>query len=163
MKKLPFLPTSKIWPLLFLLCTVSCLDPTKMRYENWQNYGGTKQMIRYSTLTEIDTSNVDQLQVAWTYNTGDADTVNHSQIQCNPIIVDGVLYGTSPQMKLFAIDAATGKQKWIYNPFDSLQGSRRTFFVMNNSRGVTYWTDGENDKRIFYTAGSFILCINALN
>ena len=154
---------SKRWSLLFLLFLVSCLDPAKMKYEDWQNYGGNKQMIRYSTLTEIDTSNVNQLQVAWTYNTGDADSVNHSQIQCNPIIVDGVLYGTSPQMKLFAIDAATGKQKWIYNPFDSLQGSRRTFFIMNNSRGVTYWTDGKNDKRIFYTAGSFILCINALD
>ena len=163
MKKTAFLSRIKFLCLLFLVFFMSCLDPTKMRYENWQNYGGTKQMIRYSTLTEIDTSNVNQLQVAWTYNTGDADSVNHSQIQCNPIIVDGVLYGTSPQMKLFAIDAATGKQKWIYNPFDSLQGSRRTFFVMNNSRGVTYWTDGENDKRIFYTAGSFILCINALD
>ena len=57
---------------------------TEVKYEDWNNYGGTKEMIRYSTLTEVDTSNVQQLQVAWTYNTGDADTVNHSQIQCNP-------------------------------------------------------------------------------
>lgn len=120
-------------------------------------------MIRYSTLKEIDTANVNQLQIAWTYHTGDADTANHSQIQCNPIIVDGILYGTSPQMKLFAVDAATGKEKWVYNPFDSLQGNRRSFFIMNNSRGVTYWSDGENDKRIFYTAGSSIHCIDALN
>jgi len=143
----------------------SCADrdqPDK-KYEDWNNYGGSKEMIRYSTLSEVDTANVHQLQIAWTYNTGDADTVNHSQIQCNPIIVDGVLYGTSPQMKLFAVDAATGKEKWMYNPFDSLQGNRRSFFIMNNSRGVTYWADGKNDKRIFYTAGSFILCINAIS
>ncbi|MBC7850830.1 MAG: PQQ-binding-like beta-propeller repeat protein, partial [Chitinophagaceae bacterium] len=146
-----------------VLALDSCKDRAEKNYEDWNNYGGTKEMIRYSTLKEVDTSNVQQLEIAWTYNTGDADTVNHSQIQCNPIIVDGVLYGTSPQMKLFAIDAATGKQKWVFNPFDSLQGSRRSFFIMNNSRGVTYWTDGKNDKRIFYTAGSFILCIDAGN
>src|SRR5688572_13972495 len=123
-----------------------CKNETDKRYETWSNYGGTKEMIRYSTLDEIDTSNVNQLQVAWTYNTGDADTANHSQIQCNPIIVDGILYGTSPQMKLFAVDAATGKEKWKYNPFDTLQGNRRSFFIMNNSRGVAYWSDGKEDK-----------------
>src|SRR5579862_5127539 len=74
----------------------------------WRVYGGSAKSQRYSPLTQIDTSNVKQLQVAWTYHTGDADTVNHSQIQCNPIIVDGILYGTTPQLKLFALDAATG-------------------------------------------------------
>ena len=151
---------------LIIICSAmihSCTDSTEKKYEDWNNYGGTKEMIRYSTLKEVDTSNVQQLQIAWTYNTGDADTVNHSQIQCNPIIVDGILYGTSPQMKVFAIDAATGIQKWVYNPFDTLQGNKRSFFIMNNSRGVTYWTDGKEDKRIFYTAGPWVICINALN
>ena len=111
MKNISLLSRSTALIFITGLLMTSCLDPTKVRYEGWQNYGGTKQMIRYSTLTEIDTANVNQLQVAWTYHTGDADTVNHSQIQCNPIVVDGVLYGTSPQMKLFAIDAASGKQK----------------------------------------------------
>jgi quinoprotein glucose dehydrogenase len=152
---------------LFFLSILSCFllpfctADENDNYKNWNNYGGTKEMIRYSSLNEVDTSNVSQLEVAWIFNTGDADTANHSQIQCNPIIVDGVLYGTSPQMKLFAIDAATGKQKWIYNPFDSLQGNRRTFFIMNNSRGIAYWTDGKEDKRIFYTTGSTIICIDA--
>ena len=50
------------------------------------NFTGNK----YSTLTQIDTSNVQQLQIAWTYHTGDADTAAHSQIQCNPIIVNGL-------------------------------------------------------------------------
>ena len=147
--------------LIFLMFSIACKDTTRTAYEDWNNYGGTKEMIRYSTLTEVDTANVTQLQVAWTYNTGDADTVNHSQIQCNPIIVDGVLYGTSPQMKLFAIDAGTGKEIWVFNPFDSLAGSRRSFFIMNNSRGIAYWTDGKEDKRLYYTSGLFILCINA--
>jgi quinoprotein glucose dehydrogenase len=124
--------------------------------------GGSKETIRYSSLTQIDTTNVNELQVAWTYHTNDADTVNHSQIQCNPIVIDGVLYGTSPQMKLFAIDAATGRQRWVFNPFDSIATANKSFFyIMNNCRGITYWSDGKNDKRIFYTAGNDLLCINA--
>jgi len=78
-------------------------------FNSWKMYGGNAQNNHYSSLSQIDTNNVTQLKVAWTYHTGDMDTANHSQIQCNPIIVDGVLYGTSPLMKLFAIDAATGK------------------------------------------------------
>ncbi len=54
------------------------------------------------------TGNVSRLQVAWTYRSGDARAEGRSQIQCNPIVVRGVLYGTSPQLKVFALDAATG-------------------------------------------------------
>lgn len=129
-------------------------------YKGWPVFGGTDN-IHYSTLTGIDTSNVHQLQVAWTYRTGDADTVHKSQIQCNPIMVDGVLYGTTAQMKLFAVDAGTGQEKWVFNPFDSLAGDKRVFFILNNSRGVSYWTDGKEDQRIFYTAGSWLYCVNA--
>ena len=64
-------------------------------------------------------------------------------------------------MKLFALDAATGKQKWIFNPFDTLSGDKRMFFILNNCRGIAYWNDGKNDKRIYYTAGSYLYSMNA--
>ncbi len=143
----------------FIFLSFGCRS--KESYTTWSNYKGSPASIQYSSLTQIDTSNVTQLQVAWEYHSGDADTAHHSQIQCNPIIVDGVLYGTTPEMKLFALDAATGKQNWIFNPFDSLDSNRRSFFIMNNCRGVSYWTDGKNDKRIYYTAGSDLYSINA--
>ena len=66
--------------------------------------------MHYSSLTEVDTTNVSQLQVAWVYHTGDADTATHSQIQCNPVIIDGIMYALTPAMKLFALDAATGQK-----------------------------------------------------
>src|SRR5688500_7440549 len=144
----------------FLVFTVLLSCKQSKEYKGWPVYGGTDN-IHYSTLTEIDTSNVHQLQVAWTYRTGDADTVHKSQIQCNPIMVDGVLYGTTAQMKLFAVDASTGQEKWVFNPFDSLAGDKRTFFILNNSRGVSYWTDGKDDQRIFFTAGPWLYCVNA--
>jgi quinoprotein glucose dehydrogenase len=149
-----------VWSAVLIVCIFfSCNRSSKKDYSNWMVNGGSKETIRYSSLTQIDTSNINKLQVTWTYHTGDADTASYSQIQCNPIIIDDVLYGTSPQMKLFAIDAATGKQRWIYNPFDSSQ-KNTSFFIMNNCRGITYWNDND-DKRIFYCAGSYLVCIDA--
>ena len=108
-------------------------------YNGWTRAHGNDNGNHYSSLSEIDTNNISQLQIAWTFHTGDADTAAHSQIQCNPIIVNGVMYCTSPQLKLFALDAATGKQKWVFYPFDSIPGDQKvSHFIMNNNRGVTY-------------------------
>lgn len=137
----------------------SCTQNNQEANQWWSAYGGSKEKTQYSALQQIDTTNAAQLQVAWVYRTGDADTVNNSQIQCNPLVIDGILYGTSPKLKLFALDAATGKEQWVFNPFDSLKGDRG-FFIMNNSRGLAYWTDGK-EKRLFYSAGSHLYCINA--
>lgn len=148
--------------LFLLLFLVSC--HSKKNYVTWSQYKGSPESIHYSSLTQIDTSNVKDLQVAWIYHSGDADTLHNSQIQCNPIIVDSILYGTSPQMKLFALNAVTGKEKWVFNPFDSIANADKGFFfILNNCRGLAYWTDNENDRRLFYTAGSYLYCINADN
>jgi quinoprotein glucose dehydrogenase len=148
--------------IILTLFIVSC--HSKKTYTTWGHYKGSPENIHYSSLAQIDTSNVKSLEVAWIYHTGDADTIHNSQIQCNPIIVDSILYGTSPQMKLFAVNAITGQQKWLFNPFDSIAMEKRgSFFILNNCRGVAYWTDHKNDRRIFYTAGSELYSINADN
>ncbi len=141
--------------MLLQSCTSSHKD-----YTQWRVTGGSNENIRYSTLDQIDTTNVNQLKVAWVYHTNDADTVNHSQIQCNPIIIEGVLYGTSPQLKLLALDAATGKEKWKFDPqAEKLEGNAGIRFNLNNNRGVTYWEEKE-DKRIFYTVGHLLFSID---
>src|SRR6185312_8525241 len=101
---------------LVVIIAASCKAPVKGTYKNWEVYGGTKDAMHYSSLTEVDTNNVGQLQVAWTYHTGDVDTVFHSQIQCNPVIIDGIMYALTPKMKMFAVDAASGKQIWVFDP-----------------------------------------------
>src|SRR5438128_3858611 len=115
----------RIYIIFSTLVLLSC--HSKKNYTTWSYYKGSPENIHYSSLTQIDTGNVKDLQVAWVYHTGDADTLHNSQIQCNPIIVDSVLYGTSPQMKLFALDATTGKQKWVFNPFDSIATADKGF------------------------------------
>lgn len=142
---------------LALLLFYGCKSGHDNDYRNWSGYLGDKSVSHYSSLDEIDTSNVTQLKIAWEYHTGDANIKAHSQIQCNPIIVDGILYATSPRLKLLALDAATGKAHWIFDPFSDTSKSK---VEINANRGVTYWADGK-DQRIFYSAGSFLYAIDA--
>jgi quinoprotein glucose dehydrogenase len=151
----------RVLPLLLWYALLVFACNTKKNYRSWLKSKGSEENISYSSLTQIDTNNVTQLQVAWEYHTGDADTSAHSQIQCNPIIVNGVLYGTSPMLKVFALDAATGKPKWIYSPYDTVTEDKKGHFNLNNNRGVTYWTDGKDDERIFYAAGPYLHAVNA--
>lgn len=145
-----------------LACWIACNNnKDATTYNTWQMAHGNSNGNHYSSLTEIDTSNVQQLHVAWEFHTGDADTSAHSQIQCNPIIINGIMYGTSPMLKVFAIDAATGKQKWNFSPYDTVAEEKNGHFNLNNNRGVTYWSDGKDEERIFYTAGPYLHSINA--
>src|SRR5688500_10610220 len=108
-------------------------------YSGWTTYAGSKDGIRYSSSEQFNRDNVSRLTVAWRYSTHDKDTGNRSQNQCNPIVVDGVLYGTSPRLKLFALDAATGKQRWIFDPANEDSATAKdpnAFFKV--SRGVMY-------------------------
>lgn len=144
-----------------LLLLLSCTSTDEKNYDSWSVYGGNKENNHYSSLKQVDTSNVAQLQVAWEYHTHDSEAM--TQIQVNPIVINNVLYGVSPKLKLFALDAATGKEQWMFDPvldtISSEQGS--AYFSFNVCRGVAYYTDGKDDKRIFYTAGSKLFCIDA--
>ena len=152
--------------IIITLINASCTSNHEDPYKNWNVYGGTKDALHYSSLKEIDTNNVTQLKVAWVYHTGDADTSTNTQIQCNPIIVDSTIYAISPKLKLLALNAATGKPKWIFDPVialatDSLHSSQLAAVFSNACRGVTYWTDGKNDRRIFYSVGYYLICVEA--
>ncbi|RYD76564.1 MAG: pyrroloquinoline quinone-dependent dehydrogenase, partial [Verrucomicrobiaceae bacterium] len=120
---------------------------------NWAAYLGDKGGSHYSTLTQITPENVTKLQVAWTFNAGGADPKDRSQIQCNPLVVDGVLYGTSPDFQLIAVDAATGGEKWRFDP--AQEGLAKS----GVNRGVVHWGGGD-DARILYANDRFLHAID---
>ncbi|GGA97254.1 outer membrane protein assembly factor BamB family protein [Puia dinghuensis] len=132
---------------------------THRRNTDYPAYGGNKENNRYSPLTRINPGNVKTLKLAWIYNsadTGAAVAKHEHENQCQPIVVGGILYGTSSTLQLFALDAATGAQRWKFDPF------AHTKPRINQCRGVTYWTDGNNDHRLFYAAGPNLYAIDAL-
>ena len=149
---------------LCIFLIAGCTNPeTSMQTgKDYPVYGGNKAGNRYSPLDQINTTNVKNLQVAWMYNAAEATDPNDSKpqraraIQCQPIVVNGVLYGTTSDLKLFALDAGTGKQIWKFEP--SKDGKR--YNVINTNRGVVYW-ESANDKRILYSAGSNLYAVDA--
>ncbi len=150
-----------------LLLTGSCHAPYQDQSElnmnptdlDWPTYGGNNAGNRYSPLTQINKDNVQNLQLTWTYDTGENNNPEERamNLQCQPIVVNGILYGTTPKMKLFAVHAANGEQVWKFDPFADPDKKPRFHPV----RGVMYWEDGD-DKRILYAAGSSLYAINAI-
>ncbi|MDQ3537151.1 MAG: PQQ-binding-like beta-propeller repeat protein [Bacteroidota bacterium] len=118
------------------------------REKEWPEYLGGPDRNHYSTLDQINTSNVTQLKVAWEYHTKDS-----GQIQCNPIMVDGILYGMTAFTQPFAINAASGKELWSKRDTAGANS-------LSTSRGLSYWENGK-DKRILYTNDSWLYAVEA--
>jgi quinoprotein glucose dehydrogenase len=126
------------------------------KYRSWAvSEGGAADNLHYSKLAQINRKNASQLRVAWTYDTGDA--FHGSEMECNPIVIDGVLFATTPKLRVIALDAATGKLKWSFDP----NQKRRVLIKMRN-HGVTYWDGGrEAGKRIFAVARQYLYALDA--
>jgi quinoprotein glucose dehydrogenase len=136
---------------LYLLgCKADDINSTSA---DWPSYSADASGSKYSPLDQINTANVSQLELAWTYRTGDSREGTGSTIECNPIVVNGRMYLTSPGLKLIALQAASGEELWRFDPF----AGRRAGGV---NRGVTYWTDGES-RRILFVAGSNLYALDA--
>jgi quinoprotein glucose dehydrogenase len=123
---------------------------------NWASYLGDNSRSHFSQLKQINDRNVRKLQVAWTYHSGDAGADNFSQIQCNPLVIDGVLYGTTPQLKLIALDATTGRERWRFDPF----ARSDTSGSVGVNRGVVFWKDG-TEGRILFSADHLLYELDA--
>jgi quinoprotein glucose dehydrogenase len=123
------------------------------QFVNWSAYGGGVEDIRYSSLNQINRANVKSLKVAWTFDTGDA--FHGSEFQCNPLVIDGVLYATTPKLNVVALDATNGKLIWRFDPSEG----QKVVFKMRN-RGLTYWTDG-SQARIYVAARQYLYSLDA--
>lgn len=80
-----------------------------------------------------------------------------SWIECNPLIIDGIVYGTSPKLKLFALNAKTGKEIWVFDP---MEGQPFNMFGKGLNRGLAFWKDFK-ESRILFSVGSYIYAIDA--
>lgn len=149
--KIAFVP---IIIVIFLMFS-SCQKTSTIGYakENWSSYQGDKGVTHYSLLNQINKGNVSKLQKVWEFDNGEASASNRSMIQCNPLIIDGVLYGTTASRKVFALNAATGKKLWIFN------ADKDSLITKGINRGLAFW-EKDGNKKIFYASGEYMFALN---
>ena len=119
---------------------------------DWATYLGHPTSNQYSTLDQINKGNVTQLELAWTYLTGDS-----ANYQTNNLIVDGWLYTATPHSRVVALDGATGKELWTFDPSKIHES-----LADGDQRGLMYWHDGEVG-RILTMKGNRLYALNAKN
>jgi quinoprotein glucose dehydrogenase len=164
--------------LIGVCCTVPLLaqKPGPVRRTDWAAandwpvYHGSSANIKYSTLDQVTPANVRNLREVWRYSSTQVSDTNTTDMKTNPLIIDGTLYGLNPQLKLFALDAATGKVKWVYDPVTIPQKGKnigRGDFAASTkiSRGIAFYYGSPTDQRILYAPGGghALYCVNALN
>jgi quinoprotein glucose dehydrogenase len=131
---------------LFTIVSVSCKNTDDNQYRTWHSYGSGADHSKYVIQDQITKENVSQLKVAWSYSTAD-----ERDYQCNPIIVDTVMYVMAKENSLVALNATTGKEIWIHA---NLNGISR--------RGLAYWENADRtDRRLLFTLRNSLQAIDA--
>jgi quinoprotein glucose dehydrogenase len=120
----------------------------------WRTYHGDRGGRQWSPLDRIQRGNVAQLRPAWEYAAGGARPGATTQIQCNPLVVEGVLYGISADIAAFALDASTGQELWRFLPDDAVSGT------LAPARGLVYWSSA-SDERILFGRGHRLFALDA--
>ena len=131
----------------FLFLAIVAFAADAKENADWRVYLGGKERNLYSSLKQINRDNVAELQVAWSYETGDK-----AEYQANNLIVDGILYTPTPGRKVVALDAATRAVRWTWDPAKEGPGRGRA-----RQRGLVYWENEEGGERRLFTAVAGIL------
>ncbi len=130
------------WPLVLSTLAIALAGEG-----DWSNYGNDAGGMRYSTLDAINRANVSRLKVAWVFHTGDISNGERdrkrSGFETTPILVDGTLYLSTPFNRVIALDPATGKQRWAYDPKIDLSLDYGDGLI---NRGVATWLDGSRSS-----------------
>src|SRR5262245_57744284 len=137
----------KLITILLVLCffTLSAFAQLGVKKGEWPFYGANNAQTKYSPLDQINTQNVGKLKLAWTWDSPEVTQMSsipalQSAIyEATPLFVNGVLFTSTVSSQVAAIDPATGKSIWTYDP-ESYKAGRPTNLGFVH-RGVAYWTD----------------------
>ncbi len=149
--------TFLLLPLLLAAACVPAPDPSADN--DWRHYGKDPGGTRYSALAQINRTNVQELEVAWIYRMGEVKRPHRTipdrmqaPWETTPLVVDGVLYLSTPSNRVIALEAETGRELW---EFDTQEGSGDDRYYLQH-RGVSYWegtVDGQPQRRILMGTG----------
>lgn len=137
------------------VCATETTAEGRFAADDWPYYRGDPAGTHYSTLEDISNTNVHKLAVAWTYDTGEDVAGTNADMQSNPLVVAGQLFFVSPKGRLISLDAASGRQRWAFDPAAGVVINTR-----QRLRGVSYWSEGKQ-RRIFFTFQHHLFAIDA--
>lgn len=148
------------WALFFCLLTGA-----PAQEQPWTVYGGDPGGMKYSTLADIHRGNVAKLRPAWEWRTGEKPIAEYKTtpgtFQATPLMIDGVLYLSTPYNRVVALDAESGREMWSYDPKAYVDGQvpNGTGFV---HRGLSAWRDSETGKlRLFMNSRYRLIQLDA--
>ena len=125
----------------------------------WRYVGGDQAHQKYSPLTDIDASNVHELEQVWTWEHGETPLVEYEtrpdRFEVTPLMIDNMLYLSTPYHQVVALDAETGEEQWRFNPEAYKDGPD-----LFHHRGVSYWREGD-DARIFMNSRHRLFAVDA--
>ncbi len=131
----------------------------------WRFYGGDQGSCKYSPLDQINRENVKNLKVAWSWDSPDLKLLEQNSklytlgYEATPLMIGGVLYISTSLSQVAAIDAATGKTIWVYDPKSYETGQPTNLGFLH--RGVAYWTDGKEERIFIGTCDAYLIAIDA--
>jgi quinoprotein glucose dehydrogenase len=146
-----------------LYASLSLTSAQRPRFE-WPVYGGDQGATRYASIADINRTNVTDLRVAWTWKPGEQALpefgTQPGTFQNTPVMIDDVLYVSTPYNRVVALDARSGRELWRYDPepFRDGQPPNGTGFV---HRGVAAWRDEKGQLRIFMNSRYRLICLDA--
>lgn len=131
----------------------------------WLSYGADKASSKYSPIAQIDSGNFNRLKVAWTWRSPEEAIKKENPDlktwvwESTPLMVNGVLYVSTSLSQVAAIDAATGKTRWLYDPETWKKGTPSNNGFVH--RGAAYWENGDDRRILFGTGDGYLICLNA--
>jgi quinoprotein glucose dehydrogenase len=126
----------------------------------WATYGGDLKSTRYSPLDQITADNFNKIEVAWRFKTDALGPRPEFNLQATPLMVKGVMYSVGGTRRAaFALDAATGEMLWMHTMNEGKRGESAPRQL--SGRGLSYWTDGREERIVYVTPGYEMIALNA--
>lgn len=150
------------WVLSLALATVAVKAQSGAKNGEWRTYGADLGNSRYSPLDQITASNFSTLEIGWRFKTDNLGPRPEFQFESTPLMVNGALYSTAGSRRaVVSLDAGTGELRWVYGLNEGRRGEEAPRQL--SGRGLSYWSDGKDERIIYVTPGYQMIALDARN
>jgi quinoprotein glucose dehydrogenase len=150
----------RIVPFLLVVAIMPLAGQSGAKNGEWTTYGADLGNTRYSPLDQINADNFSKLEIAWRFKTESLGPRPEYQFESTPLMVKGVVYSTAGTRRaVVALDAATGELMWMHSEREGERGESAPRQL--SGRGLTYWTDGKDERILYVTPGYRLVALDA--